>query len=262
MRVLFLGNNRLAAMVARWLAGRDDQIVGAVVHPPERASHRDEILEACGVGGDAVVEASRLEEPHVLDVIRAMRADVGVSILFGYILRRPLLEMLPAGCVNLHPSFLPYNRGAHPNVWSIIDGTPAGASLHYIDESIDTGDIVAQTPVEVEPVDTGKTLHHKCEVAAFELFQRAWPQIVDGTAPRRPQDPGQGTSHRVRDLAAVESIDLDRSYTGRELIDRLRALTFAPFDNAHFEHQGRRVYLRLELYYGDDEPAGDGSGER
>ena len=262
MRILFLGNNRLASTVARWLAGRDEEIVGAVVHPPERASHRDEILEACGLAGDAVIDASRLEDPRTLGLIQDLRPEVGVSILFGYILRKPMLDLLSAGCINLHPSFLPYNRGAHPNVWSIIDGTPAGASLHHIDESVDTGDIVAQTPVEVEPVDTGKTLHHKCEVAAFELFQRTWPQIVDGTAPRRPQDPTQGTAHRVRDMAAVERIDLDWSYTGRELIDRLRALTFSSFDNAYFEHQGRRVYLRLELYYGDDEPSGDSPQER
>lgn len=251
MRVLFLGNNRLGCEVARWLAGQGVDIVGAVVHPPERARLREEILAACGIEEDLAIDGSKLREPETLETVRALRPDIGVSILFGYILRRPLLDLMARGCINLHPSLLPYNRGAHPNVWSIVEGTPAGASLHYIDEQVDTGDIIAQREVVVEPIDTGETLYRKCEDAALDLFRDSWPAVADGSAEGRPQAGEGGSEHRVRDLESLVRIDPERTYSGAEIIDLLRALTFPPHDNAYIERDGRRVYLRLELYYRD-----------
>ena len=76
----------------------------------------------------------KLKEPKVLEAIDALQPDIGLSILFDYILRSEFLELCPLGVVNLHPSYLPYNRGQYPNVWSIMDGTPAGVTLHYIDD--------------------------------------------------------------------------------------------------------------------------------
>ena len=67
----------------------------------------------------------------------------------------------PKGCINFHLSYLPYNRGKKPNVWPIIDGSPAGVTMHYIDNDIDSGSIVAQSEVKVDIVDTGKTLYNK-----------------------------------------------------------------------------------------------------
>jgi methionyl-tRNA formyltransferase len=170
-----------------------------------------------------------------------------VSIFFGYILRPEFLRLFPAGCVNLHPSLLPHNRGAHPNVWSIIEGTPAGATLHYVDAGVDTGDIIAQKKVEVEPVDTGETLYRRLERVSIDLFGNAWPAVRAGNAPRTPQDSVPPLCHRARDLEALDEIDLEATYKAKELIDLIRARTFRPYPGAYFRSQGKKIFLRLDL---------------
>ena len=246
MRVLLFGNQILAARVAACIRNHGDEIVGAVLHPDSRRKAGAEICAAAGVSLDRVFDGSRLEEPEVCRSLAALEARIGVSVLFGYILRAGVRELLPEGCVNLHPGYLPYNRGAYPNVWSIVERTPAGATLHHMDEGVDTGDIVAQQLVEVEPTDTGESLYRKLEEVCFEVFARTWPLLREGRAPRLPQK-GEGTFHRVRDTGAIDEIDLERSYRARDLLDILRARTFPPHEGAYFRLGAEKVHLKLHL---------------
>lgn len=253
-RVILFANNRVGWRVAEQIAEAGDSIVGLVLHPPERRKFASEIVRsarAAGVADEAIFDATRLGEPDTIDALRALRAEIGVSALFGYILRRELLQLFPGGCINVHPALLPYNRGAYPNVWSIVDGTPAGVTVHYVDEGVDTGDIVAQRSVEAEPVDTGATLYARLERECIALFRDAWPAIRSGSAERTPQPSTGGTTHRTRDVQCIDEIDLDRTYTARELLNVLRARTFPPFRGAYFLEGGRRVYLELGLRYDD-----------
>ncbi len=252
MRILYLGNNWLGWQVLRWLRERDEEIVGLVLHPERRRAYGEEILRTAGVPADRVFSGSKLRRPAVREAIAALRPEIGLSVLFAYILKPAFLRVFPRRVVNLHPSLLPYNRGAYPNVWSIIERTPAGASLHYLDEGVDTGEIIAQKEVEVEPVDTGETLYRKLERAALDLFRETWRQIENGTAVTLAQRQDAGTCHRARDVQAVDEIDLDASYRARDLIDLLRARTFPPHEAAFFRTEGRRVNVRIQLEYGRD----------
>ena len=118
-----------------------------------------------------------------------------------------------------------------------------------MDEGIDIGDIIDREEIRPEPIDTGKTLYHKLEQCAVELFKKNWPLIRCGQSPRIPQNRNEGTYHRVRDTEGVDEIDLNRTYTGRELVNIIRARTFPPYPGAYFWHNGRKIYLRLELLY-------------
>ena len=247
MRILFLGNNRVAWQIAEWLSAQDDEIVGLVLHPPGRQKCGAEIAAACGLPSEKVFDAEDLATAETLAAISELSPDIGVSALFGHILRPALLDRLPQGCINVHPALLPYNRGAYPNAWSIVDRTPAGATIHYIEDGVDTGDIIAQQEVDVEPTDTGESLYGRLERASVELFKQTWPMIRSGTAPRTPQDPSAGTGHRVRDVALIDEIDLDRLYPARELLDIIRARTFRGYPGAFFRHDGRKVYVRVQL---------------
>jgi methionyl-tRNA formyltransferase len=249
MRVLFLGNNWVGWQVVCWLREQGEEIVGVVVHPKNKRKYAEEIIHSAQVKADAVFDGACLQKPEVLSVIRELRPDIAVSVFFGYILRPPFLSLLAAGSVNLHPAFLPYNRGVHPNVWSIIDGTPAGVTLHYIDAGVDTGDIIAQRQVDIEPVDTGESLYHKLELACLDVFIGAWPAIRAGNAPRIPQPKDVGSCHRAKDLRTIDEIRLESSYTGKDLINLMRARTFPPHSGPYFWSRGRKVYLRLELAY-------------
>ncbi|HTY43238.1 MAG TPA: formyltransferase family protein [Thermoanaerobaculia bacterium] len=254
MRVLYFGNNRLGWRVASWLRGRGVEFAGLVVHPRSRGRLVDEIIETAGLPAERVFDGSRVRDREFASGLQDLRADIGVSVSFGYILPHDVWTAFPAGCVNLHTGYLPYNRGAYPNVWSIVDRTPAGVTLHYVDDGIDTGDVIAQEPVPVEPIDTAASLFTRLEDAAARLFEETWPRLEAGTAGRRRQEPGSGSSHRVSDVANIDQIDLERRYRARDLLDLLRARSFPPHPGAYFLEGGRRVGLTLQLQY--EEPAG------
>src|SRR3989344_3288025 len=157
MRVLLLANNWVGWKIAEFLhAGKEAEIVGVVVHPDTKAKYRNEILETLRLPDSSIFDGSKLQEQKVLSEVQELKPEVGVSAFFGYILHTEFLHLFPKGCLNIHPAYLPYNRGAYPNVWSIIDTTPAGVTIHYIDEAVDTGGIVAQAEIEVLPIDTGE----------------------------------------------------------------------------------------------------------
>lgn len=252
MRILFLGNNWVGWQVARWLIQQQEDIAGLVLHPASKRKYGEEIVRDTAVSPTNVFDGSKLRQPSILASIKALQPDIALSIMFGYILKPEFIQLFPHGVINLHPSLLPYNRGANPNVWSIIEQTPAGVTLHYIDTGIDTGDIIAQQKVTVEPVDTGETLYRKLEQASVSLFQNTWPLIRSGQVQRIQQPKEAGTFHRNKDLDLIDRIDLDRQYMARDLINILRARTFPPYPGAYFVENGRKVYMRLQLLYEED----------
>jgi methionyl-tRNA formyltransferase len=247
MRILYMGNGWTGWQVLEWLRREGEEIVGLVIHPHARQRFGKEILEAAQLDAARVFYGDSLRDPAVVEQLRALEPEIGLSVYFGHILKPNLLELFPKGCLNLHPALLPFNRGAYPNVWSIIDETPAGVTLHYIDSGIDTGDIVAQEVVTILPTDTGETLYRRLELAALDLVRREWGGVRQGTLSRVPQVNSPGTYHRASDVNAVDRIELEKTYTAKELLNLMRARTFPPYPGAYFMHEGKRIYLRLQL---------------
>lgn len=252
MRILVLANNWVGWQIVRWLKEQGDQIVGLVVHPLQKQKYGAEIIQSAGLPEHRIFDGSSIREQAVLSAIQELGADIGLSINFGYILTQEFLNLFPSGVLNLHSSYLPYNRGAHPNVWSIIEGTHAGATLHYIDSGVDTGDIIAQKLVAVHPEDTGEILYRKLEQACISLFEETWPLVQSGKICGVEQSVESGTHHYARDLEKIDEIDLDRMYRAGDLINILRARTFPPYPGAYFMDKNRKVYLRLQLLHEED----------
>ncbi|HRY85839.1 MAG TPA: formyltransferase family protein [Candidatus Omnitrophota bacterium] len=249
MRILYLANNRLGLEVLRWLKNRGENIVGLVLHPPQKQKYAKEIKQIAKLASRLVLDGSKLHTSRSQNTLREMNADVAISVLFDYILKPDFLALFPKGVLNLHPALLPYNRGQYPNVWSIVENTPAGTTLHYIDAGIDTGAILAQKKVLMEPVDTGKTLYQKLEKASLDLFKESWPRFIRGKLKAKTQKNKKGTYHRTLDVNKIDLIDLNKKYKAGDLINILRARTFEPYPGAYFISKGKRVYLSLALNY-------------
>lgn len=250
-RLVLLANNRVGLEGARLLRDAGADIVGLVVHERARAKHRDEIIAALDLGDDRVMEAPDLRTAAGLDRLRAWQPQLGLSLFYGDILRVECLALFPDGVLNVHPSLLPWGRGAFPNVWAIVERTPAGATLHYIDRGVDTGDLVAQRQVVIESWDTGASLYTKCEDASLALLRDHLDHLISGNLSRRPQ-PAGGSTHRQRDVETIDRIALDEPTTARALIDLLRARTFAPHAGAYYiDDAGRRINVRIELMPSD-----------
>ena len=249
MRILLFLNNWGAWQIAKWLRQRREDIVGLVLQPPDDRRFADEILSALDFPADKIWTANQLRDPETLAKLRELRPDIGISAFFGCILKPELIQLFPKGCINLHAALLPYNRGWHTNVWPIIEGSPAGVTIHYIDPGVDTGDIIAQRRIPIEPTDTGGSLHEKTIRAEVELFKETWPLICEGKNSRTPQDHSKTTGHRKAEVAEISQIHLDRTYRAGDLINLLRARTYPPYPSAYYVEGEQRTYVRIELLH-------------
>ena len=126
----------------------------------------------------------------VVDQVAACRADFIFSFYYRQMLKASLLALAPRGALNMHGSLLPKYRGRAPVNWAIIRGeTETGATLHYMVDKPDAGDIVAQTAVPILPDDTAREVFDKVTLAAETTLDRVLPALIAGSAPRTPQDP-------------------------------------------------------------------------
>lgn len=134
-----------------------------------------------------------------------LRPDWTVSYNYRHVIRPDTLRELRGRAVNLHISLLPWNRGADPNLWSIIDNTPAGVSIHYIDEGIDTGDVICQRRVPVHADDSLASSWDRLHDELRALFCDVWPLLRSGRVRGRRQ-PAGGSFHTIADRARVEHL--------------------------------------------------------
>lgn len=126
--------------------------------------------------------------------------DLAISYGYRHILKKDIIESSPAPIVNLHISYLPWNRGAHPNFWSFYDSTPSGVSIHLIDENIDTGPILYQKYVNFSAEEkTFSQTHNRLIQEIEQLFKENIEDIVAKNFVAIPQR-RKGSYHHASDL--------------------------------------------------------------
>jgi methionyl-tRNA formyltransferase len=140
------------------------------------------------------------DNPIKSEFIKQNRIDFLVSHGYWHIIKKDVLDLLPRKSINLHIALLPWNRGADPNLWSVIEETPPGVTIHYIDEGIDTGPIIAQKYVPFQPGDTLKTSYDRLQSEMYELFKREWPNIKQGQCTQ------VGSYHQMKDKKRIEHL--------------------------------------------------------
>lgn len=126
-------------------------------------------------------------------------------VMFGWrkILKGLTLHFYKEKIINIHASLLPWNRGAHPNFWSWYDDTPKGVSIHFVDEGVDTGPIIASEMTFFDKDhETLKSTYDHLLQQAEGIFERMWPAIRRGTTGLR-QAPESGSFHKKKDLEPI-----------------------------------------------------------
>lgn len=136
-----------------------------------------------------------------VDYLSKEKIEFIVSYNYKYIIDIGVVSQLKNRIVNLHISYLPFNRGAFPNVFSFLDDTPKGVSIHYIDEGVDTGDILVQKKVFMdEKAETFETSYVKLNREIKNLFMDNWTEIIKNNLVPRKQIKDAGTFHRKKDF--------------------------------------------------------------
>jgi len=143
--------------------------------------------------GIPVITPDNPNTPEVVEQIRVLHPDFFFSFYYREMLKPALLAIPAHGALNMHGSLLPKYRGRVPVNWAIIHGeTETGATLHYMTDKPDNGDIVAQQAVPILPDDTAHEVFQKVTVAAEMALNESLPALLTGTAPRIPQDLAKG----------------------------------------------------------------------
>jgi methionyl-tRNA formyltransferase len=140
------------------------------------------------------------------DFIKENNIDFVISYNYRIIIKPEIINLLPHKIINLHISYLPYNRGASPNIWSFIENTPCGITIHEIDNGIDTGDILIQEQINYDYTkETLETAYRKSNEKIQELFCKNWEKIKKNEIIPQKQT-HKGTFHLAEDLNQYKKI--------------------------------------------------------
>ncbi len=193
MRIVFMGTPDFSVPILEALVKAGHQVAGVVTQPDKPKGRGKSVLmtpvkEKALELGLPVYQPVRVRTPESVELLRSLRPDVMVVAAFGQILPASVLEIPPMGCINVHSSLLPRYRGAAPIQWVIIDGEKeTGVTTMMMDEGLDTGDILEQVRVPIEPDETGGSLHDKLSLAGAALIVSTLEKLQDGSMVRTPQ---------------------------------------------------------------------------
>lgn len=224
-RTIVCGEKRVARECLDHLHGRDDAEV-AVIFTDEDDWQAD--LLAWGRDHDVPVHTDAPRDR--LETIERADPDLLFSIQYPRRIHAPVLETPSLGAYNLHFSLLPEYRGCYPIAWVLKNGEDAsGATLHEMTENFDDGGIVDQVRVEIGHRTTAKELHERITDAAVDLFAETFPRLAAGDSKVRPQDPSEATYYTQDSIDFEAEKHVDWTEPADAVHDRVRAFTFAPF---------------------------------
>lgn len=250
-RIAFAGDRDIALWILEYLLSKDVQPLALLVSDPQKASHAQNLMQMCSfLPSNRVLTGKMFREQEGIELLSSLNLDFIVGIHFPYIFPQEILSLPRYGVLNLHPAYLPYNRGWHTPSWALLEQTPVGATLHFMAVGVDTGDIIRQKQLPVSPGDTAHTLYQKLKQLELEVFQEAWPHIANQHYTRFSQDPRAGTTHKRQELFSpdIQCIQLDERVTAGDLIRRLRALTTSQWaEAAYYEVDGKRYRIQVVI---------------
>lgn len=242
MNVLLLTRDPVGSSIIDWFAQSFPGDLAAVVTDKEN----DVWATARSRNVPALIFST---ESQLVDSLQqqGIQPDLGIMFWWTKLLGEHLRTFPRQGFINTHPSLLPYNAGAMANVWTFIDDTPYGATIHQVCAGVDDGPILAQNPIEKTWEDTENTLYHKVLFQLQELFFGLYPKLRRGEATPTPQEMRLRTFHTFKESAALGEIHLDAPCTARELLNLLRSHSYEKLPGFWFEENGKKYEARVSI---------------
>lgn len=150
-------------------------------------------------GEDAVLFSDKIEAK----ILQRLTPQYVISYNYSHIIDDECIKFMNGRMINLHISYLPWNKGADPNFWSFIENTPKGVSIHKIDHNLDTGDILVQQELDFkEGIETFATTYKKLNEAILKLFMDNWYDIKTEQCIAKKQFE-KGSYHSKKDLERI-----------------------------------------------------------
>lgn len=220
MRILFFGDGPWATNSLRRLSQAGHDLAGLVL----RTTPSDPALVELGRElGLAILQPRQVNAQEFLATVQDLAPDLNLSVSYDQILRAPILASAPLGFINLHAGMLPFYRGRNIINWALINGeNEIGVTAHFVDEGLDTGDIIVQRALPVYWSDTYREVLDKVVDALPGVMMEAVELVASGSPPRRVQSHLMG-SYCTQRIPGDEWIDW--SDTSRNIYNKIRAIT-------------------------------------
>ena len=244
MHIVFMGTPDFSVPALEALVKGGHQVIAAVTQPDKPKGRGKAVLmtpvkEKALEMGIPVYQPVKVREPEFVKTLADLAPDVIVVVAFGQILPKSILEIPRYGCVNIHASLLPKYRGAAPIQWAVIDGEKeTGVTTMFMNEGLDTGDMLEKEVVPLDPKETGGSLHDKLSAVGGRLILSTLKGLEDGTLKGTPQtDEGSCYAKMLKKSLG----DIDWTMDGAAIERLIRGLN--PWPSAYTSLHGKTLKI-------------------
>lgn len=249
--IVFMGTPEFCVPILESLI-ENYNVVGVVTQPDKEVGRHKELkpspIKECAIkNGILVIQPEKIRKDY--EEVLKRKPDLIVTCAYGQIIPKEILDYPKYGCINIHSSLLPKYRGGAPMQRAIMNGdTKTGITIMYMDEHMDTGNIISMREVPILETDNFEDVHDKLSLCGKELLLETLPSIIDGTNESIKQNDEEAT---YAPIISREDEKIDFNKSAKEIYNHIRALS--PFPGAYATLDGKIVkiynaYVKNEFY--------------
>lgn len=247
LKTIFMGTPDFAVPILNTLIEETEVLL--VVTQPDRKVGRKQVLTPSPIKEVALKNNIPVFQPEKIrndyETLKSYDADLIVTCAYGQIIPRGVLEIPKLGCINVHASLLPKYRGGAPIHHAIMNGdSETGVTIMYMDEGMDTGDMILKKSIPIMDSDTTESMHEKLSILGANLLQEVLPTIQNGTVKRIKQN---DLEHSIAKTIKREDERIDFNTSAEEVFNKVRGLYSWPLANFLLDNEEIKV---LEGYIG------------
>ncbi|WP_419742883.1 methionyl-tRNA formyltransferase [Paraclostridium dentum] len=246
MNILFMGGHELGAKTLEHLINNNINVVGVVVSKNDNDWYRgvDEVAYKFNLN---LYEEKNINDQNFLNKIKSLNLDLIVCVNFDQILKKDIINLPTIGCINTHASLLPKYRGRAPLNWAMINGEQySGVTVHFIDEGIDTGDIILQEKIKIDEDDYISDLLNKVKNTYPKIVLNAIQSLKNNNINLIKPDLSKGfyVNKRTKDDGKI-----DFSKPSKDIINFIKAIS-KPYPGAFLYNNNKKIIIwRARLDY-------------
>jgi methionyl-tRNA formyltransferase len=219
--VVFLSGDRVGTAILELLTVTPRESLYLVINSP--TSLTSEIIKVHELTDKVLYSGEGLPPwNEIARKIEGLKPVIGFS-WFPFIYPKFLFELFDRGIINLHNSYLPYNRGRHSTFWAIMDGTPIGASLHWIEQDIDSGNVIDQIQVHPPEFANASMVYSLQLDACIQLASSYLSKPLDEISQGTPQNLSISTHHYAREISNATSFSSSSFVTWGDVVKLIRS---------------------------------------
>lgn len=242
MKIVFMGTPDIAVGCLQKIIDEKHEILGVVTQPDKPVGRGKKMgmppVKELALKYDIpVYQPIKARDEEFVQVLRELNPDLIVVVAFGQILPKSILDIPKLGCVNVHVSLLPKYRGAAPINWVIINGEEkTGVTTMYMDEGLDTGDMILTSEFALNDEITAGELHDIMKEEGALLLKETIDLISKGEAPRIPQNHEEFTYAPMMNKTLGQ---IDFSKSAKEIHNLVRGVN--PWPSAYTTYKGQTM---------------------